>query len=125
MVFTVSKWVGLLRFHQFLQTRKGVLSTKLMPVHLPKRTFLMNNAKGRATSLSSSTNRLYETTCQNDDTAESTAIIYSFMGCCKASGVDFRSWIIYFLEHVHDYDTDYTMDIAELLPDRLKSAGIL
>lgn len=63
--------------------------------------------------------------CQNDDTAESTAIIYSFMGCCKASGVDFRSWIIYFLEHVHDYDTDYTMDVAELLPDRLKSAGIL
>lgn len=63
--------------------------------------------------------------CQNDDTAESTAIIYSFMGCCKASGVDFRSWMIHFLEHVHDYDTDYTMDVAELLPDRLKSAGIL
>ena len=23
--------------------------------------------------------------CQNDDTAESTAIIYSVMGCCKAA----------------------------------------
>ena len=63
--------------------------------------------------------------CQNDDTAESTAIIYSFMGCCKAAGVDFRSWMIYFLDHVHDYDQDYTKDIAELLPDNLKAARIL
>ena len=63
--------------------------------------------------------------CQNDDTAESTAIIYSFMGCCKAAGVDFRSWMIYFLDHVHDYDQDYTKDIAELLPDNLKAERIL
>ncbi|MGL5980753.1 MAG: IS66 family transposase, partial [Phocaeicola sp.] len=34
--------------------------------------------------------------CQTDDSAESTAIIYSLMGCCKAAGVDFRSWMIYF-----------------------------
>lgn len=63
--------------------------------------------------------------CQNDDTAESTAIIYSFMGCCKANGVDFRTWMIYFLDHVHDYDQDYTKDIADLLPDNLKEAGLL
>jgi transposase len=63
--------------------------------------------------------------CQNDDSAESTAIIYSLMGCCKASDVDFRSWMIYFLDHVHDYDKDYTKDIADLLPDNLKAAGIL
>lgn len=63
--------------------------------------------------------------CQNDDTAESTAIIYSFMGCCKAAGVDFRTWMIYFLDHVHDYDEDYTRDIANLLPDNLKAAGLL
>lgn len=63
--------------------------------------------------------------CQNDDTAESTAIIYSFMGCCKAAGVDFRTWMIYFLDHVHDYDEDYTKDIADLLPDNLKVAGVL
>lgn len=63
--------------------------------------------------------------CQNDDTAESTAIIYSFMGCCKAAGIDFRTWMIYFLDHVHDYDEDYTKDIANLLPDNLKAAGIL
>lgn len=63
--------------------------------------------------------------CQNDDTAESTAIIYSFMGCCKAAGVDFRTWMIYFLDHVHDYDEDYNKDIADLLPDNLKAAGLL
>lgn len=63
--------------------------------------------------------------CQNDDTAESTAIIYSFMGCCKAAGVDFRTWMIYFLDHVHDYDEDYNKDIANLLPDNLKAAGLL
>ena len=42
----------------FLQTRNGVLSTKLMPVHFPKRTFLINKVKGTATSLSNSTKRL-------------------------------------------------------------------
>ncbi len=63
--------------------------------------------------------------CQNDDGAESTAIIYSLMGCCKAAGVDFRTWMIYFLDHVHDYDQDYTKDIAELLPDNLKVAGVI
>ena len=62
---------------------------------------------------------------KNDDTAESTAIIYSFMGCCKAAKVNFRTWMIYFLDHVHDYDQDYTRDIAELLPDNLKDAGVL
>ena len=30
---------------------RGVLSTKLMPVHFPSSTFLMNRAKGMATSL--------------------------------------------------------------------------
>ena len=63
--------------------------------------------------------------CQNDDTAESTAIMYSFMGCCKAAGVDFRTWMIYFLDHVHDYDQDYNKDIADLLPDNLKAMGVL
>ena len=63
--------------------------------------------------------------CQNDGSAESTAIIYSLMGCCKSAGVDFRSWMIYLLDHVHDYDEDYSRDIAELLPDNLKAIGIL
>ena len=63
--------------------------------------------------------------CQNDDTVESTAIIYRFMGCCKAAKVDFRTWMIYFLDHVHDYDHDYTRNIADLLPDNLEVVKVL
>ncbi|GAE84248.1 hypothetical protein [Bacteroides reticulotermitis] len=63
--------------------------------------------------------------CGNNDAAEDAAVIYSFMGCCKASGVDFRTWLIYFLDHVHDYDNDYTKDLTEILPDYLKAAGKL
>lgn len=40
--------------------------------------------------------------CQNDDSAESTAIIYSLMGCCKSAGVSFINWMVYFLNHVHE-----------------------
>jgi len=61
--------------------------------------------------------------CGNDGAAEDAAVIYSFMGCCKAAGVDFRTWLIYFLDHVHDYDNDYSKDLAELLPDSLRAAA--
>ncbi|MBL7969858.1 MAG: IS66 family transposase [Prolixibacteraceae bacterium] len=54
--------------------------------------------------------------CGNDDAAENAAIIYSMMGCCKAHQVNFRQWLVYFLENVHSYDNDYTKDLAELLP---------
>lgn len=61
--------------------------------------------------------------CGNNDAAEDAAVLYSFFGCCKAAGADFRTWLIYFLEHIHDYDDDYSMDLAELLPDNLLSKG--
>ncbi|WP_303006751.1 hypothetical protein [Bacteroides congonensis] len=48
-----------------------------------------------------------------------------FIVYCKAAGVDFRTWMIYFLGYVHDYDEDYTKNIANLLPDKLKAAGPL
>lgn len=54
--------------------------------------------------------------CKNHDSAENAAIAYSLLGCCKASGVNFREWLVYFLENVHHYDNDYSKDIAELLP---------
>lgn len=47
------------------------------------------------------------------------------MGCCRAANVDFRTWMIYFLDHVYEYDKDYTKDIAELLPDQLRATGVL
>jgi len=58
--------------------------------------------------------------CGNDDAAENAAIIYSMMGCCKAHGVNFRDWLIYFLNNVHNYDNDYRKDLADLLPHNFK-----
>jgi transposase len=54
--------------------------------------------------------------CGNHDAAENAAIMYSMFGCCKASGVNFRDWLIFFLNNVHSYDKDYSRDLAELLP---------
>ena len=58
--------------------------------------------------------------CGNHDAAENAAIIYSMMGCCKASEVNFRDWLVYFLNNIHKYDKDYCKDLAELLPHNLK-----
>lgn len=54
--------------------------------------------------------------CGNHDAAEDAAVIYSLLGCCKAADVNFRNWMEYVLRHIHDYDEDYTKDLAELLP---------
>ena len=59
--------------------------------------------------------------CGNDDAAENAAIMYSMLGCCKTSGVDFRQWLVYFLSNIHDYDLDYSKDLAELLPHNFKA----
>jgi hypothetical protein len=59
--------------------------------------------------------------CGNDDAAEDAAIMYSMFGCCKAQEVNFREWLIFFLKNVHDYDQDYSKDLAELLPHCFKA----
>lgn len=51
--------------------------------------------------------------------------MYTMMGCCKAAGVNVYDWLVYFLDHVHEYDNDYTRDIAELLPGVLKGKGLV
>lgn len=61
--------------------------------------------------------------CGNDDVAENAAIIYSLMGCCKASEANFREWFVYVLENIHEYDNDYSKDLAELLPLNWKLAN--
>ena len=61
--------------------------------------------------------------CGNHDAAEDAAVIYSLMGCCKAADVDFKQWMNYFLNHVHEYDSDYSKDLANLLPHSLKEQG--
>lgn len=58
--------------------------------------------------------------CGNHDSAENAAIMYSMLGCCKAHGVNFRQWLVFFLENIHKYDNDYTKDLAELLPHNYK-----
>ncbi len=63
--------------------------------------------------------------CGNHEAAEDASVIYSLMGCCKAADVDFKVWMNYFLNHVHQYDTDYTKDLAELLPLSLKKNQVL
>ena len=63
--------------------------------------------------------------CGNHDAAEDAAVIYTFMGCCKLANVDVRKWLSYFLSHIHDFDNDYSRDLAELFPHRLKESGIL
>ena len=58
--------------------------------------------------------------CGNDNAAENAAVIYSMMGCCKTAGVNFRDWMVFFLENVHRYDNEYSKDLAELLPHNFK-----
>ncbi len=58
--------------------------------------------------------------CGNDDAAENAAIIYSMLGCCKAHEVNFRDWLVFFLNNIHKYDNDYSKDLAELLPHNFK-----
>lgn len=59
--------------------------------------------------------------CGNHDAAEDAAVIYSMMGCCKAADVNFREWFVYVLNNIHSYDTDYSLDLAELLPHNWKN----
>jgi len=58
--------------------------------------------------------------CGNHDAAENAAIMYSMLGCCKAHEVNFRDWLVFFLDNIHNYDDDYTKDLAELLPHNFK-----
>ena len=63
--------------------------------------------------------------CGNHDAAEEAAIMYTMMGCCKLAGVDFRKWTTYFLTHIHEYDNDYSKDLADFLPLSLREKGVL
>ena len=63
--------------------------------------------------------------CKNHDAAEDAAVMYTMMACCKVAGVNVEEWLTYFLGHVHEYDTDYSRDLAELLPYALEANGIL
>jgi transposase len=63
--------------------------------------------------------------CGNHDSAEDAAVIYSLMGCCKAADVDFKKWAEYFFSHIHEYDEDYSKDLADFFPATLKERQLL
>lgn len=54
--------------------------------------------------------------CGNHDAAENAAVIYSLLGCCKASDVNPREWLTDVLTRIPTYNTDYSLDLADLLP---------
>ena len=58
--------------------------------------------------------------CGNHGSAENAAIMYSMLGSCKAHEVNFRHWLVFFLNNIHKYDDDYSKDLAELLPHNFK-----
>lgn len=60
--------------------------------------------------------------CGNHDAAENAAIMYSLFGCCKACGVNPREWLTDVLSRIPAYNSDYSKDLAELLPHNWKAS---
>ena len=60
--------------------------------------------------------------CGNHDAAENAAIIYSLLGCCKTSDVNPREWLTDVLTQIPKYNSDYSMDLADLLPHNWKKS---
>jgi len=59
--------------------------------------------------------------CKNHEAAENAAIMYSLLGCCKASEVNPREWLTDVLSRIPRYNSDYSLDLAELLPHNWKT----
>lgn len=60
--------------------------------------------------------------CGNHDAAENAAIMYSLFGCCAALDVNPREWLTDVLTKIPYYNSDYSLDLAELLPHNWKAA---
>lgn len=54
--------------------------------------------------------------CGNHDAAENTAIMYSLLGSCKACDVNPREWLTNVLTRIPEYNANYDLDLADLLP---------
>lgn len=61
--------------------------------------------------------------CGNHDAAENAAIMYSLLGCCKVCNVNPREWLTDVLSRIPAYNSDYSLDLAELLPHNWKTAS--
>lgn len=60
--------------------------------------------------------------CGNHEAAENAAIMYSLLGCCKTCGVNPREWLTDVLTRIPEYNNDYTLDLADLLPHNWKAS---
>ncbi len=60
--------------------------------------------------------------CGNHDAAENAAIMYSLFGCCKASDVNPREWLTDVLTRIPEYNSNYDLDLADLLPHNWKES---
>lgn len=59
--------------------------------------------------------------CGNHDAAENAPIMYSLLGCCKAVDVNPREWLTDVLTRISEYNQDYSLDLADLLPHNWKA----
>ncbi len=55
--------------------------------------------------------------CSNHDDAENDDIMYSLLGCCNACGENPREWLIDVLSKIPANNNNYSLYLAELLPD--------
>lgn len=60
--------------------------------------------------------------CGNHDAAENAAIMYSLLGCCKASDVNPQEWFTDVFTRIPEYNANYNLDLAELLPHNWKAS---
>jgi transposase len=63
--------------------------------------------------------------CGNHDAAENAAIMYSLLGCCKASDVNPAEWLTDVLNRIPEYNNNYNLDLADLLPHNWKASRTL
>ena len=60
--------------------------------------------------------------CGNHDAAQNAAIMYSLLGCCKASDVNPQQWLSDVLTRIPEYNNNYSLDLADLLPHNWKDS---
>jgi transposase len=61
--------------------------------------------------------------CGNHEAAENAAIMYSLLGCCKASDVNPREWLTDVFSKIPLYNSNYNLDLADLLPHHWKKSN--
>lgn len=63
--------------------------------------------------------------CGNHDAAENAAIMYSLLGSCAALDVKRREWLTDVLTRIPNYNNNYSLDLADLLPHNWKAGRTL